>query len=291
MNGDLATLLPRLTTLHAKQNFTMAVIVGDLFPPEVSDGGGSGGDELLRKLWNGELEIPLPVYFSVGRSEVSETVMKRLEECLEEHAGEVCQNLVFLGRKGVLVTSDGVRIVVLGGRLAPKDEQQGTGGGEGQLEVNENTHPWYTEAEANALKVAESADILVTYDWPAGVDRNSNVPITNSGSGDDKGSLPGGGSVPVRELARHLGPRYHFVAGGERVFWEREPYRNQSVEGKKGRRFFGAMGTDLGATRFIAVADWGNQGKVKVRYDGVFYLLVVMQWMGVYDPVGYTLRS
>ena len=34
----------------------------------------------------------------------------------KDSGGEVCNNLFFLGRKGVLVTSEGVRIVILGGR-------------------------------------------------------------------------------------------------------------------------------------------------------------------------------
>lgn len=281
--------------LHTKQNFTMAVIVGDLFPPEASDDGNSGGDELLRKLLRGEFEIPLPVYFSIGRSEMSEAVTKRLEYCLEEHAGEVCPNLVFLGRKGVLVTSEGVRVVVLGGRLgAPQDEQEGEGGDEGH---RENTRPWYTEAEANVLRGANSADILVTYDWPADVDRNSKVPIANGGSSDGKGLLPRGGSTPVRELARRLRPRYHFVSGGERVFWEREPYRNEGVEreseSEKGySEAMGGVGLGVGATRFIALADWGNEGKVKVRYDGCFLSVDYYAAGGMHhNPVGYTLRS
>lgn len=191
----------------------------------------------------------------------------------------------------MLVTSEGVRIVVLGGRLRSgegagvgegegeeggeaQEGQGGKEGGEGQTGgKDDTTSPWYTPAEASSLKGANSADILLTYEWPEGLTRYSQIPIVPEGVlGTER--LPGQ-SRHVRELARRLRPRYHFVAGAGEVFWEREPYRNEVVRGKERERErergVGAQGPR--ATRVIALADWGNGVKVKVR-------VAFMVWKG-----------
>ena len=55
--------------------------------------------------------------------------------------------------------------------------------------------------------------------------------------------------------------------GGEEVFWEREPYRNEVLEKEREKMASGGAGggVGVGATRVIALANWGNKGKVKVR--------------------------
>jgi len=97
----------------------------------------------------------------------------------------------------------------------------------------------------NTLKGVNATDILISNEWPAGVERNS-------------ATAPGsrmGGSKPVAELAHQLRPRYHFVPGGEK-HWEREPYRNEIRKGESGDRI----------SRFYALGDWGNAGKQKAIF-------------------------
>ena len=198
---------------------------------------------------NGQVDIPLPVYFGLGKWTLPAAVKTKLNTDIGdggkgkgkgwEGGGEVCTNLFFWGRKGVVGTSEGVRIVGLGGRLGD--------GGDGDGEA------WYTEQEASALRGANQADILVTYDWAAGVERGSQVALPSPAPE---------GTVAVRELVRRLRPRYHFSVAG---FWEREPYKIEFV-GRGEREKMAAAGEGLGATRFIALGDYGNKGQAKALY-------------------------
>lgn len=169
-----------------------------------------------------------------------------MREKIAASSGEVCENLFFLGKKTVLNTSEGVRIVALGGRL---DNNIQTGA---KAEAGEAADlPYYSLQDAKTLKGCNSADLLLTYDWPADVERGSAVPLP-------AGSCGGGGSSPsIAELAMMIRPRYHFAAAGA-AFWEREPYRNVVRDSD-------AKG-EVRVTRFLGVGDWGNEVKAKSLY-------------------------
>lgn len=171
-----------------------------------------------------------------------------MRERLATSSGEVCENLFFLGKKTVLNTSDGIRIVALGGRLdaapVPGKPEQSEAEAEAAKEDAEAL-PSHTAQDAKALKGANTTDLLVTFEWPEGAQTGSKVP----------GALPG--THTIAELAAALRPRYHFVSGGD-TFWEREPYRNSMRENEgKG---------DVKVTRFLGIADWGNAAKAKALY-------------------------
>lgn len=161
-----------------------------------------------------------------------------MQERVSTSSGEVCENLFFLGKKSVLNTSEGIRIIALGGRLNPAIIASATDAA--------GHAPFYTAQDAKSLKGANTADILLTYDWPEGVGNGSKL------QGAQKGTRA------VAELAAAVRPRYHFAAGGE-VFWEREPYRNGLREGE-------GQG-DVKVTRFLAVADWGRGGKAMYAFS------------------------
>jgi diadenosine tetraphosphate (Ap4A) HIT family hydrolase len=210
-HGRLSEILPKLSALHAKNNFSFALLLGDVFASSSDD-----DDDDIKKLLNGEINVPLPTYFTLGTQvglppTVAERVVAR--------DGEVVENLFFLGKKGVIKTSEGVRIVAVGRGVDAK--------------------------EVNALKGQNYADILVTSEWPAGVERYSASAPAGVGVGDKT----------IAELVRALRPRYHFVPGGE-VFFEREPYRNQPRNPSE----------EPGVTRFYALADWGNDKKAKAMF-------------------------
>jgi hypothetical protein len=188
-------------------------------------------DRLLR----GEISIPLPTYFTLGTSELPQAISERIEK----HSGEVCENLFYLGKKGSIKTAEGIRIVAVGGSWDPNIIAMPAGKEEVQ------PLPFYSSAEVNVLKGQNYADILVTTDWPTGVERHSAV-----------ASKAGKGSAPIAELARALRPRYHFVPGGE-TYYEREPYWNEIRKGESG---------ELKTTRFYALGDWGNEAKAKTMF-------------------------
>lgn len=245
-NGRFVEAFAKVSLLHSKNNFSLALLLGDLFSapnvPSASPSAARHNDEEdIQRLLRGEIPVPLPIYFGLGRHSLPQSV----REHLAISSGEVCENLFFLGKKGVLNTSDGVRIVALGGCL---DAGPVAVRPEGEVEAAKKEAeglPLHTAQDAKALKGANTADLLVTFEWPEGVQTGSKVP----------GALPG--TRTIAELATALRPRYHFAPGGQE-FWEREPYRNSMRENE-------GQG-DVKVTRFLGIADWGNAAKAKALY-------------------------
>lgn len=263
LHGQLAAAFTKLAALHAKNDFAFALLLGDVFAaPVPSDSAPSDGDDdaarVVDALLRGETRVPLPTYFALGRAALPPAVAARVER----HGGEVCENLFFLGKKGSIRTSDGVRIVAVGGgrdrgpsaatATADTASAAATGATASATDASPaaaNAAAFCTAAEVHALKGVEAADILLSTEWPAGIER---------GSSSAPAARPRGGSGPVAELARHLRPRYHFVSGGG-VFWEREPYRNEP-RGSDGSDAAGPL------SRFYALGDWGNAAKQKALF-------------------------
>ncbi|KAI5853571.1 CwfJ C-terminus 1-domain-containing protein-like protein [Tricharina praecox] len=189
--GHLPEALTKLTALHSKNNFAFAIILGDI----------SSSTE-AESLLSGDLKLPLPTYFTIGATPLSPAVVSRIES----NAGEVVENLFFLGKKGSIVTSEGIRIVAAGGVFS-KD---------GDKSSFLATHAPF---EFSALKKHDPADILISTDWPVGIH-------------DGQRS----GSPAVTELVVAVRPRYHFVAGGTEHL-ARTPYRNELRKGENETRF------------------------------------------------------
>ena len=229
LQGRFAEVFPKLAALHAKNNFAFAVLVGDVF--------GASPDALsIDALLRNEIPLALPTYFTLGTHELPASIRERVES----NNGEVCENLFFLGKKGSLKTNEGIRIVAVGGTW---DASLIAGG------AGESTQwlPFYTAADIASLKGQNYADVLISTDWPAGVEKHAAAaPVAH-----------GKGSEPLADLARALRPRYHFCAGGD-VFYEREPYRNDMRRNESAE--------DRRVTRFYSLADWGNAAKSKAIF-------------------------
>lgn len=147
---------------------------------------------------------------------------------------------MFLGKRTTIKTSEGIRIVALGGRLDPN-----LLGGNSK----DNYIPFYSEGDANALRGANKADILITSEWPAGVRVGSKTTALPSDSDPPSHSC-------VAELCAALKPRYHFSTSAS--FFEREPFfhpptENTSVDGHA-------------ISRFISLASYENPTKQKWIY-------------------------
>ncbi|KAF4554586.1 CWF19-like protein [Elsinoe fawcettii] len=226
VNGSISAVFTKLATLHAKNNFSFALIVGSLFGGKDEDESKAGD---LLKLLKGEVEVPLPTYFALAKHELSEAIKARLQ-----NDGEVCPNLFFLGRRTTIKTSEGVRIVALGGDFSNDSK-----------EVDEYT-PSYSSADVKVLKGANSADILVTSDWPSGITTGSKVLLPSEAERDEQQS--------VADLALFLKPKYHFSSATH--FYEREPYFHARTEDSAGYQ----------TTRFISLASYGNPSKQKWIY-------------------------
>ncbi|KAL1960080.1 hypothetical protein VTO42DRAFT_252 [Malbranchea cinnamomea] len=232
VNSSFRDVFKKLEKLQAKQNFAFAIVLGDLFGE--SSSGGNDGE--LTALLKGEIQVPLPTYFTVGCRMMPREVVDKLEKA----DGELCPNLFYLGRRGVLTTSEGVKIVALGGTLETSASAMPG--------VNDKYAPRYTEYDAKSLYGTQTADILVTYQWPKSVQEGSKVPL--------EGGNPVEGVQCLADLCSTLKPRYHFSSYASQ-FFEREPFFHQHAEVSPDVHYI---------TRFINLAPCNNLLKQKWMY-------------------------
>lgn len=231
VNGGLSEVFTKLAKLQAKQGFAFAIVVGDLF----GDGEEDREVQELSSLLQGTLHVPLPTYFTVGNREIPKRVVEKLEA-----EDEVCPNLYYLGRRGTLKTSEGIRIVALGGTIESSDTPAASG---------DKYVPRYTEFDARSLYGVHSADILITNQWPKSIRTGSQVAVPENIEAPD-------GVQCVSDLCSTLKPRYH-LSSGANFFFEREPFFHSPTEDDPDLR---------PTTRFINLASYSKTSKQKWMY-------------------------
>lgn len=234
MRGRFVEVFEKIAKLHAKTSFQLALIIGDLFanPAETTPENDKDSELLLK----GEINIPLPTYFTLGKHPLPQQIRDKLEDS----DNEICPNLYFLGKRATTKTSEGLRIVTLGGSLDPEI----TAGLSKDKYLTS-----HTEGDAKALHGASTADILLTSNWPASIRSGSKV------------QLPEGTKEPLAEqcvadLCSALRPRYHFSTS-DSFFYEREPFFHLSDENQP---------DTSSITRFISLAAHNNPSKQKWLY-------------------------
>ena len=152
---------------------------------------------------------------------------------------QLCDNLHFLKKRSTTKTSDGIKIVTLGGVPDP-NAKEGTS--------QDQYLPTHTPGDAKALHGANSADILLTTVWPAGLRRGSKIELP-------EGAISPVGQDYIADLCTTLKPRYHFSTS--EFFYEREPFfHNPTADAPDAKPL----------TRFISIATYGNQEKQKALY-------------------------
>ncbi|KAJ3290819.1 hypothetical protein HK104_006499 [Borealophlyctis nickersoniae] len=250
----------------------MLLCAGDFFGPADVE----GFAEDIGLLLSGGIKVPIPTYIIAGTHVIPQLV----SDVIDRNHGEVCENLVFLGRHGVMTTAEGLKIAFLSG-VAPseqngndmdagKEEKAGDGDGEKE-EQSDFENPaapslaaniaHYTVASVRALTnlppssddTYAGVDILLTAEWPSNILEKSHT----TGSIADK-QLPGSSNY-VTDIALARQPRYHFSGGvraddsaGDALFWEREPYRNR--------------GGAIHVTRFIGLGAFAGANKARWFY-------------------------
>lgn len=219
-------MFKKIAKLQPAQDFAFALIAGNLF---------ANDDTALEELLNNKIPIPLTTYYTIGTTPFPQKVIDRLEA-----EQDVCENLHFLGKRSTTKTSDGVRLVTLGGLL---NASVASG-------LSEDKYaPTHTTGDAKALYGANSADILLTTTWPASIQHNSEV------------FTPGESVVPeaqqhIAELCVALKPRYHFSRSTGFAF-EREPFFHKPTVDDPDSKFI---------TRFLSLAEYGNATKSKALF-------------------------
>ncbi|KOS16596.1 CWF19-like protein [Escovopsis weberi] len=255
LNGQLEPALKKVAALHAKNNFSLAILTGQVFSSPAaaaaagedrdnkddqdSDNNNNNDDDdkTITALLDGSLQIPLPTYFTVGTDPLPPRIAAKI--AADE---ELCPNLHYLGKRSVTKTSDGLRIVALGGALDPNLVAG----------VSKEQHlPFHSADDARSLKGANNADILLTAAWPAGVWNRSAIAL------DPAHRAAAAASDDIADLCATLRPRYHLSASPGAFFYEREPFVFPAPED-------GSASTAV--TRFISMAPFGNEAKAKAMY-------------------------
>ena len=234
VNGCFKPLLEKLTKLQSKTPFSFAIAAGDFFADPSKES--TENDKSLAELLNSKIAVPLPIYFGIGQHALPQAVMDRLKTT---DNGEVCENLYFLGKRSTTKTSEGLRIVSLGGVLDPA------------IAVGQSKDkylPFHAEGDARTLYGANRADILLTSTWPASVRAGSKAasPVE---------PLPTEEQC-IADLCARLKPRYHFSSTAE-AFYEREPFYHKPDESAPEERLL---------TRFISLASFTATSKAKWLY-------------------------
>jgi diadenosine tetraphosphate (Ap4A) HIT family hydrolase len=233
VNGQFPAVFKKLATLHAKNNFAFVLIVGNLFASTIY--ATEEDDTNVQSLLDGKITIPCTTYFALA----SHALPRPIIEKLEATDGEVCEHLLFLGKRTNMKTSDGIRLIALGGQL---DANIIVG------ETNDKYLPYYGETDAQTLQAASAADILVTNQWPAGIRTRSKVDFQPTTHPQEQECLA--------KLCTALTPRYHFSTSGD-ISYEREPFFHAPTAETNGL---------YPITRFISLAAYGNPNKHKWIY-------------------------
>ncbi|KAI4130191.1 MAG: hypothetical protein LQ347_003476 [Umbilicaria vellea] len=234
VGGRIGPVFEKLSKLHAKNSFSLAIIAGELFADPLDTS--SEGDEIVSALLDGKIIVPLPTYFTVGKKPIPERIVQHLEAS----GGEVCPNLYFLGKRSTIKTSEGIRIVALGGAV-----NSGITAG-----LSKDKYlPFHTEGDAKSLRGANTADILITSYWPSSIRLGSKAPFP-----DDVDEPPS--EQCVADLCTALQPRYHFSTS-DQIFYEREPFFHLPTEDRPEPKSI---------TRFISLASFENPSKQKWLY-------------------------
>lgn len=231
LNGNIDQLFSRVKKLKdKKQVFDMLFCVGDFF----GDDDGASFDVYK----NGQKSAPIRT-FILGPNNSKHSCHYSGGS---DDGFELCDNITYLGKKGVFTLASGLKVAYMSGVESPSAQSP-------------SPKHCFSQADAkqlmNVLKVDSSdykgVDILLTSQWPRGA--------TNFGNAISSEKCVSCGSLVLSKFVHSVRPRYHFAAL-EGVYYERVPYRNHTV----------LDGKPTHVTRFLSLAALGNKDKQKYLY-------------------------
>lgn len=224
VEGHFKFLFNKVEAINKKSGpFDFLLCVGNFF--------GVNNTE-LEAYKNGMRNIPVPTYIIGPNREADVNNYPDVDGC------EICQNLTYLGKRGLYTASSGLKIAYISGT-------QSDSSGAKSISFNENEVISIKQSCLKGQPSFRGIDILMSSPWPAD--------ITNLDPA--KPNFKYQGSKLIAWLATQVKPRYH-VSALEGIHYERPPYRNQSLQD----------GNIEIATRFIALAPVMNNQKKKWLY-------------------------
>ncbi|KAG0149016.1 hypothetical protein CROQUDRAFT_59804 [Cronartium quercuum f. sp. fusiforme G11] len=241
--GSYRKLFAKLSTIHNKNGpFDLLICLSDLFLNDA--------DEELEDLLDNKIPIPVRTFCMIGERELPARVQARVDS----KDGQICDNLELLGPNSIttLTTLDNLRLAVFSGTFDPTcfNNSDST-----SPEIDTDTSRYYIKANqlstflAKVKAHSQPIDILLTHSLPQLLTVHAKLLPTDP-------SAPAWGCAPVTEVLRQTRPRYHFAAGSQSVFWEREPWVWDSDERNRA----------LEVTRFVNLGEFGNSKKERWFY-------------------------
>ncbi|XP_017767805.1 PREDICTED: CWF19-like protein 1 [Nicrophorus vespilloides] len=216
VEGQFNLFHKRIVSINSKSGpFDLLLCVGNFF--------GINNKE-FEAILTGEKKLPLPTYILGPNKE------EHCECYPDEEDAEICENLFYLGKRGVYMSSSGVRIAYLSGL-------SGEGDGNGYKHTIEDVKTLKDVCIRSNVNY-KGVDVLLTSQWPTGISSDKKTEFSSDLSA---------------WLCAQLKPRYH-VSGLEGTFYERPPFRSNGD-------------SDLQVvTRFLGLARLGNPKKEKCIY-------------------------
>ncbi|KAJ1820605.1 hypothetical protein LPJ60_003107 [Coemansia sp. RSA 2675] len=287
VNGRLAEFFAKVKKLDAKYGpFSVLLITGNLLSKTFDDDDVAQAE--VESLLKNELSVPIMTYVVVG----DRRLPQRLYDRAALKSGEVCSNMVLLSGQGVLQTSEGIKIAYIGGKhgsqaLAELDDADEDQNHDDDSSVTEDAVDPAPQPDAPAMvsfdaaaitdlvtqvaaenekallktQAQPSVDVLLTYDWPYGVES------TDSHSSANSAPLAMHSACnKVSFLSASIMPRYHFAAS-EGVFYERLPWKySDRIKVGRGQEAVAHF------TRFIGLGSVNESEREKERW---FYAMNV----------------
>ncbi|KAI9313822.1 CwfJ C-terminus 1-domain-containing protein-like protein [Dichotomocladium elegans] len=166
-----------------------------------------------------------------------------IQDKIDKDEYDVCTNLTFLGKEGVMNTLSGLSIAYVSGAEKEEEEEMVTGeaGGKAYHRLDKATEE---RMRRRPFKMVDppGVDILLTYQWPEGIERGSQLIK----------SPPANASSAVSRIAAALKPRFHFAAAEAKQI-QREPYLNVTGYGPPDER------TAAYPTQFVGLGEVGKK--------------------------------
>ncbi|PVV02061.1 hypothetical protein BB560_001256 [Smittium megazygosporum] len=248
VNGSLEVFVEKISKFNKKGGpFDFVLVSGD-FPLD---------DQSIQTLKN---KIPVSTLIISGNKNLPSSLEKKVDPI---KGGEICDNLFYLGKSGIYVTSEGIKIAFLSGLPPPPNDSSDSKDNEQTetschfsiedvdrlVEFSKKLTPSinYSDEEDYVPLI----DILVTFPWPSHVQKHSAISTP---------SAPKNDSLILSDLCYKLKPRYYF-ASEENLFFEREPF-SYKPHIKLGESTFHKDKTAkplVHYTRFIGLGEFGSK--------------------------------
>jgi len=226
IDGKYEKFFKKVSNLQKKNGpFEMIICTGDFF------------NEEEKEKWN-EFKaksklVDVPIYILGPTSKALE---KFYTNDIINDGGDVYENILYLGKKGLFKTSSGLTVAYISGSGKAKDSCEFT--------LKDIDHLIGQVTRISAEDKYTGVDILLTQSWPKDVMKFT-----------DKKIVAADESALISKLASVLKPRYHLCCN-DNQFLERTPYRNHQV----------LRGSLQHVSRFISLASFNNKTNQKSIY-------------------------